>query len=113
MSKDCCGASRCGRGNGSISHASVDTRFVSGNDILRTYRDAFVYVRDELKTYHIDCNGNPMPVFSEALFLNGYDPEAKRLKGAIVYDFEMNKAFVYDNNREFRMIKLVEDGGIL
>lgn len=88
-----CGANKC--------HEVVDTYA----DII-DIRNAFVTVRDENAVYHIDSIGNPVAVSRSALYIAGFQPVTGAYKQNTVYDFSVNKGYVFDQLGNFKTVTL-------
>ena len=97
-----------------IPHVSIDTRFVGGKDQLRCFPGHYVSVRDENATYHVshpgfNCLPNALVVARTSIYRDNYDPETMaRFRNNFVFDFLNNKAFVFDNNADYRVWDLQE-----
>lgn len=110
MNPESCGIDLCKIPD--IPHAVVDTRYEDGKDLLRKYPGAYVTVRDENAVYHVskpgyNCLPNAVSVSRNPIYRDNYDPERdKRYKMNTVYDFLNNKAYVFDNDGDVRVITM-------
>lgn len=102
-----------------IPHTVVDTRFVDGKDVTKKYPGYYVEVRDENTVYHVStpkngCMLNSLPVARLPLYIDNYDPiNMKTYRNTIVFDFTMNKMFIFDFNKDYRVVNLLvsNEGG--
>lgn len=75
---------------------------------LKKLRNCFVRVRENNTTYFVDCKHEITVISCTPLFVDSYDPDqnVRKLHAQTVYDFENNQAIVYDNQANYRIIKL-------
>lgn len=96
-----------------IPHTVVDTRFVDGKDVTKKYPGYYVEVRDENTVYHVTmpqggCLLNSLPVARLPLYIENYDPiNMKKYRNTVVFDFTQNKMFIFDFNKEYRVVELL------
>ena len=75
-----------------IPHTLVDTRFVDGKDVTKNFPGYYVEVRDE-----------------NAIYRENYDPKnMMRYRNNVVYDFSANKMYIFDFNKNYRTVDLVD-----
>lgn len=95
-----------------IPHATIDDRYVDDRDMLRKYPGYYVTVRNENATYHVgragkNCAPNAVVVARTPIFRDGYDPAIMpKYRMNTVYDFLNDRAFIFDNNMDYRTITL-------
>jgi len=94
-STDCC------RSSAKICHHTVETAAD-----LAGYTNAFVYVRDECTTYHIDDNGNQLAVSKVPKFEDNFNAVQGAYFGVQVFDFANCIAYVYDYNGDVKQWSL-------
>ena len=98
-----------------IPHTMIDTRFVDGKDRTKEFPGYYVEVRDENTIYHVSLPVNGCIVSSLAvahlpIYKDNYNPEVgPKYRNNVVYDFTQNKAFVFDFNKNYRVITLQEE----
>lgn len=92
-------------GCGNKCHEVVDTY----SQIIH-YRNAFVTVRDENATYHIDEVGNAIAVSRNPIFNNSYEPTVGEYKNTIVYNFSEGEGYVFDPAGNYMIIPLISGG---
>lgn len=97
-----------------IPHTLVDTRFVDGKDVTKNFPGYYVEVRDENAIYHVNtpkdgCVITSLCVARLPLYRDNYDPEKMvRYRNNVVYDFVKNVMYVFDFNKNYRVIELQE-----
>lgn len=97
-----------------IPHTVVDTRFVDGKDATKNYPGYYVEVRDENTIYHVTtphngCILSSLAVARLPIYKENYDPEAMpTYRNNVVFDFARNKMFVFDFNKNYRVINMTE-----
>lgn len=98
-----------------IPHTMIDTRFVDGKDRTKEFPGFYVEVRDENTIYHVSipkegCVASSLAVAHLPIYKENYDPEnMSRYRNNVVYDFTNNKAYVFDFNKNYRVITLTEE----
>ena len=75
------------------------------------YHNAFVTVRDENATYHVDNTGNPIAVSRNPIYSNTYTPTTGDYKQTVVYNFDANEGYLFDPAGNYRIIPLIEIAG--
>lgn len=63
---------------------------------LSTFRNALVYVAEDKKTYHVDCDGNAYAVSGGLVFEDNHVAIAGQYKGVDVFDSVNTKRYIYD-----------------
>mgnify|MGYP003588715850 CR=1 FL=1 len=97
-----------------IPHTLVDTRFVDGKDVTKNFPGYYVEVRDENAIYHVNtpkdgCVPTSLCVAKLALYRENYDPKnMMRYRNNVVYDFSANKMYIFDFNKNYRTVDLVD-----
>ena len=97
-----------------IPHTLVDTRFVDGKDVTKNFPGYYVEVRDENAIYHVNtpkdgCVPTSLCVAKLALYRENYDPKnMMRYRNNVVYDFSANKMYIFDCNKNYRTVDLVD-----
>lgn len=97
-----------------IPHTVVDTRFVDGKDVTKNYPGYYVEVRDENTIYHVTtphngCILSSLAVARLPIYKENYDPKAmQKYRNNVVFDFARNKMFVFDFNKNYRVIDMTE-----
>lgn len=94
------------QGCGNKCHEVVDTY-----SEVSYYHNAFVTVRDENATYHVDETGDPIAVSRNPIFNNDYTPTVGDYKNCIVYNFTAGEAYVFDPSGDYRIMPLIETAG--
>ena len=95
-----------------IPHTVVDTRFVDGKDVTKKYPGYYVEVRDENTVYHVStpkggCLLNSLPVARLPIFKENYDPaHMKTYRNTVVFDFAQKKMFIFDFNKNFKVVNM-------
>ena len=98
-----------------IPHTVVDTRFVDGKDITKNFPGYYVDVRDENAIYHVSqpkdgCIINSLVVARLPIYKDNYDPKTMATyRNNVVFDFTANKMFVFDYNKNYRVVALQEE----
>lgn len=98
-----------------IPHTVVDTRFVDGKDITKNYPGYYVEVRDENTIYHVStpkagCILNSLPVARLPIYKENYDPTTMATyRNTVVFDFSQNKMFIFDFNKNYRVVTLTDE----
>lgn len=94
-------------GCGHKCHEVVDTF-----SQVSVYRNAFVTVRDENATYHVDEVGNSIAVSRNPIFNNDYEPTPGDYKNTTVYNFTEEEAYIFDPAGNYRTIELLPGGDV-
>lgn len=81
----------------SYDHVTVDTYAE-----LTALRNVYATVRDENATYHVDGYGAPVSVSRDPIFINDYTPTVGEYKQNTVYDFNNNKAYIFNLLGEYK-----------
>lgn len=71
------------------------------------FRNAFVTVREENATYHVDEVGNAIAVSRNPVFDNEYIPTAGDYKNVIVYNFTAEEGYVFNPSGAYMIIPLL------
>lgn len=112
MNMDSC---NCGGPIPDIPHTLVSTRFVGGKDVTKDFPGYYVEVRDENTVYHVSaphngCVANSLAVARMPIYKEHYDPDTMaRYRNNTVFDFATNKAYIFDFNKNYRIVTLTED----
>jgi len=93
-------------GCGHKCHEVVDT-FAETHQ----YRNAFVTVRDENATYHVDEVGNSIAVSRNPIYSDTYTPAVGDYKNTVVYNFAQEEGYVFDPVGNYMIIPLIQPGG--
>lgn len=88
--------------SGNKCHEVVDTYAE-----VQQFRNAFVTVREEVATYHVDEIGNPIAVSRSAVFEDNFTPVAGAYKQNVVYDFLNSKFYVFGPDGDYKEGSLV------
>lgn len=97
-----------------IPHTVVDTRFKDGKDQTKKFPGYYVEVRDENTVYHVTtpaggCVLNSLPVARMPLYKDNYDPTTMATyRNTVVFDFAKNLMFIFDFNKNYRVVNLTE-----
>lgn len=75
------------------------------------YRNAFITVRDENATYHVDEVGNAIAVSRNPIYNDEYTPQVGDYKNVTVYNFAEEEAYVFDPAGNYMIIPLIQPGG--
>lgn len=77
---------------------------------LQKYPNHFVHVATTNRTYYVDSAGRFIITWQGDIFSNGYDAQENPLRARrqTVYDFANNKAYVYNETGEYRIINLAQ-----
>lgn len=95
-----------------IPHTLVDTRFVDGKDVTKCYPGYYVEVRDENAIYHVNtpkdgCVPTSLCVAKLPIYRDNYDPNLMaRYRNNAVYDFTANLMYIFDFNKNYRVVTL-------
>ena len=95
-----------------IPHTVVDTRFVDGKDVTKKYPGYYVEVRDENTVYHVStpkggCVINSLPIARVPIFKDNYNPSTMATyRNNVVIDFTQNKVYIFDFNKNYRIVYL-------
>lgn len=73
---------------------------------LTALRNVYATVRNENATYHVDGYGDAVSVGRDPLFINDYTPTVGEYKQNTVYDFQNNKAYIFNLLGEYKSITL-------
>lgn len=98
----------------SIPHTVVDTRFVDGKDQTKNFPGYYVEVRDENTVYHVSqpkegCVINSLAVARLPIYKENYSPTTMNTyRNTVVFDFAQNKMFIFDFNKNYRVVNLTE-----
>lgn len=98
-----------------IPHTLIDTRFVDGKDMTKKFPGYYVEVRDENTIYHVTvpahgCVANSLAVARMPIYKENYDPKTMEVyRNNVVYDFAKNKAYIFNFNKEYRVVTLVKE----
>lgn len=76
------------------------------------YRNAFVTVRDENATYHVDEVGNAIAVSRNPIYNEDYEPTAGDYKNTVVYNFAEGEAYVFDPAGNYMIMPLISGGDV-
>lgn len=82
-------------------HVVVDTY-----SELVLLRNVYATVRQENATYHVDGYGAAVSVSRDPIFINDYTPTVGEYKQNTVYDFENNKAYIFNLLGAYKSINL-------
>lgn len=99
-----------------IPHTMVDTRFVDGKDVTKNFPGYYVEVRDENAIYHVStpdegCVPTSLCVAHLPIYRENYNPTTMiRYRNTVVYDFAQNKMYVFDYNKNYRVVTLTQEG---
>lgn len=63
---------------------------------LSMLRNVYATVRNENATYHVDGYGSAVSVSRDPIFINDYTPTVGEYRQNTVYDFENNKAYIFN-----------------
>lgn len=102
----------CGGPFKDIPHTLIDTRFVNGKDMTKNFPGYYVEVRDENTVYHVStptsgCVANSMAVARLPIYKENYDPKTMATyRNNTVYDFLNNKEYIFDFNKNYRVVDL-------
>lgn len=75
------------------------------------YHSAFVTVRDENSTYHVDEAGNPLLLSRNPLYSDTYVPHVGDYKSTIIYNFAVGEAYVFNPAGDYRTMPLIGHSG--
>lgn len=98
-----------------IPHTLVDTRFVDGKDVTKKYPGFYVEVRDENAIYHVSvpqdgCVPTSLCVAKLAVYKDNYNPNTmSRYRNTTVYDFANNKMYVFNFDKNYRVVNMTEE----
>ena len=83
---------------------------IETSDGLKNVAGCFVHVMQNNTTYYIDDKHRIITVWAGPVFYNNYDPVANPfdLRGQVVYDFENNKMYIFNQQKEYRTVNLTE-----
>lgn len=83
--------------------------FVAPNlDEGRAFRNSFVYNQEDDSVYYITDDGTPVRFGSSPMFIENFDPEARKVPRQTVYDFANNIAYVFDPEGNYRTFALTD-----
>lgn len=98
-----------------IPHTVIDTRFDNGKDLTKQYPGYYVEVRDENTIYHVStpkggCILTSLAVARLPIYKENYDPKhMATYRNTTVIDFAQNKMFIFDFNKNYRVVALTEE----
>jgi hypothetical protein len=91
--------------------AVIPTVVVETTDGLKELADCFVHVANINTTFYIDDKHRSIITWAGPVEVNDYDYEANplKLRSQTVYDFQNNRAIVYNKTGAYRLIELTEE----
>lgn len=72
----------------------------------KKFRNSFVYNQEDDSVYYISDDNTPTRFGSSPMFIDGFDPEERKIPRQTVYDFANNIAYVYNAEGEYRSFPL-------
>ena len=78
-------------------------------DEARYFHNSFVFNQQDDCVYYISDDGTPTRFGSTPMFIDNFMPDATPIPRQTVYDFAANKAYVFNQEGEYRTFQL--DGG--
>lgn len=91
--------------------AVIPSITVEDTSSLKDLADCFVHVSKINTTFYIDDKHRITLIWAGPVEVNGYDyaNNPLGLRSQTVYDFESNRAIVYNKTGEYRFIELTEE----
>lgn len=91
--------------------AVIPTVVVETTESLKELADCFVHVANINTTFYIDDKHRMIITWAGPVEVDGYDYENNplKLRSQVVYDFENNRAIVYNKTGAYRFITLTEE----
>lgn len=72
----------------------------------KKFRNSFVYNQEDDSVYYISDDNTPTRFGATPLFIDGFDPEERKIPRQTVYDFTSGVAYVYNAEGEYRSFPL-------
>lgn len=76
--------------------------------VVKNMANCYVHVQPTNTTYYVDSRHQITILFSGPVFVDGYNYAANPLglRGQTCYDYTNNRAIIYNNQGEYRIINL-------